>query len=106
MFYIISLQLPISISLSFRFTESLGSGSFGEVFKGKWREQPIAAKRIIDTTFFVELKISHLYGAAENILQLLAYSLNQAEGSRPYLVYPYMENGSVFSRLYYGRPKL
>ena len=89
----------------FRFSESLGKGGFGEVFKGKWREQPIAAKRIKDTTFFVELKISHLYGAAENILQLLAYSFNQKEGNKPYLIYPFMENGSVFHGLR-GKPKL
>ena len=90
----------------FRFSESLGKGGFGEVFKGKWREQSIAAKKIENTSFFVELKVSHLYEAAENILQLLAYSYNQEEGAISYLVYPYMENGSVFSRLHNGRPRL
>ena len=46
------------------------------------------------------MKVSHLYGAAENILQLLAYSYNQEEGAISCLVYPYMENGSVFSKLH------
>jgi len=85
------------------FSESLGRGGFGEVFKGKWREQPIAAKKIENTSFFVEMKVSHLYGAAENILQLLAFSYNQEEGAISCLVYPYMENGSVFSNLLNGR---
>ena len=96
----------ISYFSTFRFSDSLGSGAFGEVFKGKWREQPIAAKKIRDPSFFVELQVSHLYGAAENILQLLAYSFNQIEGNISYLIYPYMEHGSVFRRLYYGRPRL
>ena len=88
---------------TFRFSESLGRGGFGEVFKGKWREQPIAAKKIENTSFSVELKVSHLYEAAENILQLLAYSYNQEEGAISCLVFPYMENGSVFSKLQNGR---
>ena len=76
------------------------------MFKGKWREQPIAAKKIENTSFFVDLNVFHICGGAENILQLLAYSYNQEEGAISYLVYPYMENGSVFSRLHNGRPTL
>ena len=86
---------------------SLGKGKFGEVFKGKWLEQHIAAKRIEDTSFFVELKISHQYGTAENILPLLAISYERSNvQSKPYLVYLHMENGSVFQRLKDGEPKL
>ena len=84
----------------FRFSESLGKGGFGEVFRGKWREQPIAAKKIENISFFVDLKVFYICGGAENILQLLAFSYDQEEGSISCLVYPYMENGSVFSKLH------
>ena len=69
------------------------------MFKGKWREQPIAAKKIENISFFVDLKVFYICGGAENILQLLAFSYDQ-RGSISCLVYPYMENGSVFSKLH------
>ena len=70
------------------------------MFKGKWREQPIAAKKIENISFFVDLKVFYICGGAENILQLLAFSYDREEGSISCLVYPYMENGSVFSKLH------
>lgn len=81
----------------------LGSGGFGNVYKGKLGDGTmVAVKRLKDVTgtagesqFRTELEMISL-AVHRNLLRLIGYcaSLNER-----LLVYPYMSNGSVASRL-------
>lgn len=86
---------------------NLGSGGFGEVFKGEWKQTEVAIKVMNykqknSNNTQVELQQSHnelkyLYSNRHaNIVALYGYSLN---GEKPCLVYELMKNGSLDSRL-------
>ena len=91
----------------------LGSGGFGEVFRGTWNGQDVAVKRILEEKRFqvnseayqrcikqaiVELQALATY-PAENILPLLGISFDSEFRTDPCLVYQLMPNGSVSDRL-------
>ncbi|KAL7305194.1 hypothetical protein TKK_0002584 [Trichogramma kaykai] len=86
----------------------LGSGGFGVVFKGIWKNTEVAIKKIEPKgadladkyalqleQSFREIKILNS-SPHENILPLYAYSL---DGFSPCLVYQLMQNGSLEDRL-------
>ncbi|XP_012254645.2 pelle-like serine/threonine-protein kinase pik-1 [Athalia rosae] len=86
----------------------LGRGSFGTVFKGIWKNTPVAIKRleqrVSDTNgsyvtqlqqSLRELNILNSY-RHDNILPLYAYSMGPEP---PCLVYQFMPNGSLQDRL-------
>ncbi|KAK8972849.1 hypothetical protein V6N11_057358 [Hibiscus sabdariffa] len=87
----------------------LGSGGFGNVYKGKLGESTlVAVKRLKDLTgsfgesqFRTELEMISL-AVHRNLLRLIGYC---ATSNERLLVYPYMSNGSVASRLR-GKPAL
>ncbi|PPR85284.1 hypothetical protein GOBAR_AA35416 [Gossypium barbadense] len=87
----------------------LGSGGFGNVYKGKLVEGTlVAVKRLKDLTgsfgksqFRTELEMISL-AVHRNLLRLIGYC---ATSNERLLVYPYMSNGSVASRLR-GKPAL
>ncbi|KAE8675849.1 Protein NSP-INTERACTING KINASE 1 [Hibiscus syriacus] len=87
----------------------LGSGGFGNVYKGKLGDSTlVAVKRLKDLTgsfgesqFRTELEMISL-AVHRNLLRLIGYC---ATSNERLLVYPYMSNGSVASRLR-GRPAL
>eukprot|EP01114_Cavostelium_apophysatum_P015196 TRINITY_DN4096_c0_g1_i1.p1 TRINITY_DN4096_c0_g1~~TRINITY_DN4096_c0_g1_i1.p1 ORF type:complete len:789 (+),score=95.98 TRINITY_DN4096_c0_g1_i1:134-2500(+) len=72
----------------------LGQGSFGEVFKGEWRNQTVAVKKVkqgVDTTDFMEeANLMLKLRPHENVVQLLGVC------SDPLcIVLKYYENGSL-----------
>lgn len=81
----------------------LGSGGFGNVYRGKLGDGSlVAVKRLKDVTgtagesqFRTELELISL-AVHRNLLRLIGYC---AAPSERLLVYPYMSNGSVASRL-------
>lgn len=81
----------------------LGAGGFGNVYKGKLGDGTIVAvKRLKDVTgsagesqFRTELEMISL-AVHRNLLRLIGYC---ASPNEKLLVYPYMSNGSVASRL-------
>ncbi|KAJ6731672.1 SOMATIC EMBRYOGENESIS RECEPTOR KINASE 1 [Salix purpurea] len=81
----------------------LGAGGFGNVYKGKLGDGTVmAVKRLKDLTgtsgesqFRTELEMISL-AVHRNLLRLIGYCATQNERL---LVYPYMSNGSVASRL-------
>ncbi|XVE98647.1 hypothetical protein REPUB_Repub03eG0124900 [Reevesia pubescens] len=81
----------------------LGTGGFGNVYKGKLGDGTlVAVKRLKDLTgsfgelqFRTELEMISL-AVHRNLLRLLGYC---ATSNERLLVYPYMSNGSVASRL-------
>ncbi|XP_022730001.1 probable LRR receptor-like serine/threonine-protein kinase At4g30520 [Durio zibethinus] len=87
----------------------LGSGGFGNVYKGKLGDGTlVAVKRLKDLTgsfgesqFRTELEMISL-AVHRNLLRLIGYCATSIERL---LVYPYMSNGSVASRLR-GKPAL
>ncbi|GMI92865.1 CLAVATA3 INSENSITIVE RECEPTOR KINASE 2, CLE-RESISTANT RECEPTOR KINASE [Hibiscus trionum] len=87
----------------------LGSGGFGNVYKGKLGDSTlVAVKRLKDLTgsfgesqFRTELEMISL-AVHRNLLRLIGYC---ATSNERLLVYPYMSNGSVASRLR-GKPAL
>ncbi|OAY31465.1 probable LRR receptor-like serine/threonine-protein kinase At4g30520 [Manihot esculenta] len=87
----------------------LGAGGFGNVYKGKLGNGTmVAVKRLKDVTgnsgesqFRTELEMISL-AVHRNLLKLIGYC---ATPSERLLVYPYMSNGSVASRLR-GKPAL
>ncbi|KAK8550130.1 hypothetical protein V6N13_118659 [Hibiscus sabdariffa] len=87
----------------------LGSGGFGNVYKGKLGDSTlVAVKRLKDLTgsfgesqFMTELEMISL-AVHRNLLRLIGYC---ATSNERLLVYPYMSNGSVASRLR-GKPAL
>ncbi|XVF47848.1 hypothetical protein PTKIN_Ptkin03bG0143500 [Pterospermum kingtungense] len=87
----------------------LGAGGFGNVYKGKLGDGTlVAVKRLKDLTgsfgesqFRTELEMISL-AVHRNLLRLIGYC---ATSSERLLVYPYMSNGSVASRLR-GKPAL
>ena len=94
----------------FHYSNQIGKGGFGEVYKGRRNHQDIAVKRIrsdkrldqdtylrIINQFIVELQAMHTF-PAENILLLLYYSYSEDLSTEPCLVYQYMPNGSVADR--------
>ncbi|RVW88353.1 putative LRR receptor-like serine/threonine-protein kinase [Vitis vinifera] len=87
----------------------LGSGGFGNVYKGKLGDGTmVAVKRLKDVTgtagesqFRTELEMISL-AVHRNLLRLIGYC---ATPNERLLIYPYMSNGSVASRLR-GKPAL
>ncbi|XP_022755355.1 probable LRR receptor-like serine/threonine-protein kinase At2g23950 [Durio zibethinus] len=87
----------------------LGTGGFGNVYKGKLGDGTlVAVKRLKDLTgsfgesqFRTELEMISL-AVHRNLLRLIGYC---ATSNERLLVYPYMSNGSVASRLR-GKPLL
>ncbi|GLU10310.1 hypothetical protein SLE2022_271260 [Rubroshorea leprosula] len=87
----------------------LGTGGFGNVYKGKLGDGTlVAVKRLKDLTgsfgesqFRTELEMISL-AVHRNLLRLIGFC---ATSSERLLVYPYMSNGSVASRLR-GKPAL
>lgn len=87
----------------------LGAGGFGNVYKGKLGDGTlVAVKRLKDVTgtagesqFRTELEMISL-AVHRNLLRLIGYC---ATSNEKLLVYPYMSNGSVASRLR-GKPAL
>ncbi|KAH9606231.1 hypothetical protein KSS87_008044 [Heliosperma pusillum] len=87
----------------------LGSGGFGNVYKGKLSDGTmVAVKRLKDISgtsgelqFQTELELISL-AVHRNLLRLIGFC---ATSSERLLVYPYMANGSVASRLK-GKPPL
>ncbi|KAG8501206.1 hypothetical protein CXB51_003330 [Gossypium anomalum] len=87
----------------------LGTGGFGNVYKGKLGDDTlVAVKRLKDLTgsfgesqFRTELEMISL-AVHRNLLRLIGYC---ATSNERLLVYPYMSNGSVASRLR-GKPAL
>ncbi|KAJ6923594.1 LRR receptor-like serine/threonine-protein kinase [Populus alba x Populus x berolinensis] len=87
----------------------LGTGGFGNVYKGKLGDRTmVAVKRLKDLTgtsgesqFRTELEMISL-AVHRNLLRLIGYC---ATSNERLLVYPYMSNGSVASRLR-GKPAL
>ena len=81
----------------------LGAGGFGNVYKGKLGDGTlVAVKRLKDVTgtagesqFRTELEMISL-AVHRNLLRLIGYC---ATSNEKLLVYPYMSNGSVASRL-------
>ena len=81
----------------------LGAGGFGNVYKGKLGDGTmVAVKRLKDITgttgesqFRTELEMISL-AVHRNLLRLIGYCATSHERL---LVYPYMSNGSVASRL-------
>lgn len=81
----------------------LGSGGFGNVYRGKLGDGTlVAVKRLKDVTgiagesqFRTELELISL-AVHRNLLKLIGYCATPCERL---LVYPYMSNGSVASRL-------
>lgn len=94
---------------SFSSKNILGSGGFGNVYRGKLGDGTlVAVKRLKDVTgtagesqFRTELELISL-AVHRNLLRLIGYC---AAPNERLLVYPYMSNGSVASRLR-GRPTL
>ncbi|CAN1223520.1 Probable LRR receptor-like serine/threonine-protein kinase At2g23950 [Linum grandiflorum] len=91
----------------------LGAGGFGNVYKGKLGDgSTVAVKRLKDLTgssgesqFRTELEMISL-AVHRNLLRLVGYC---ATANERLLVYPYMSNGSVASRLrgiFCGKPAL
>ncbi|KAJ7955693.1 Serine/threonine protein kinase [Quillaja saponaria] len=87
----------------------LGAGGFGNVYKGKLGDGTmVAVKRLKDvigtageSQFRTELEMISL-AVHRNLLRLIGYC---ATASERLLIYPYMSNGSVASRLR-GKPAL
>ncbi|KAM0017850.1 putative protein kinase RLK-Pelle-LRR-II family [Helianthus debilis subsp. tardiflorus] len=87
----------------------LGAGGFGNVYKGKLGDGTmVAVKRLKDingtageSQFRTELELISL-AVHRNLLRLIGYCVTPAERL---LVYPFMSNGSVASRLR-GKPSL
>uniref|UniRef100_A0A6N2N495 non-specific serine/threonine protein kinase n=1 Tax=Salix viminalis TaxID=40686 RepID=A0A6N2N495_SALVM len=87
----------------------LGTGGFGNVYKGKLGDRTmVAVKRLKDMTgtagesqFRTELEMISL-AVHRHLLRLIGYC---ATSNERLLVYPYMSNGSVASRLR-GKPAL
>ncbi|CAN1811613.1 Probable LRR receptor-like serine/threonine-protein kinase At2g23950 [Linum perenne] len=97
---------------SFSSKNILGAGGFGNVYKGKLGDgSTVAVKRLKDLTgssgesqFRTELEMISL-AVHRNLLRLVGYC---ATANERLLVYPYMSNGSVASRLreFTGKPAL
>lgn len=84
-----------------QFTEKIGEGGFGSVFKGKFGEEKIAVKRLDQagqgkSEFLAEVQtigsIHHI-----NLVRLIGFC---AEKSHRLLVYEYMPNGSLDRWIY------
>lgn len=81
----------------------IGTGSFGQVYVAEWQGEKVAIKRAISTVRSDEI-ISMIEKEAEiwfplkhkNVTPLWGVALNT---DRPFLVMPYMPNGSVFEYL-------
>ncbi|KAL2482881.1 putative LRR receptor-like serine/threonine-protein kinase [Forsythia ovata] len=94
---------------NFRSKNILGAGGFGNVYRGKLEDgMLVAVKRLKDVTgttgelqFRTELELISL-AVHRNLLRVIGYC---ATPSERLLVYPYMSNGSVASRLR-GKPAL
>lgn len=89
----------------------LGKGGFGDVYRGRLADGTVVAvKRLKDTAsasgeaqFRTEVEMISL-AVHRHLLRLLGFCAEPASGER-LLVYPYMPNGSVASRLR-GKPAL
>ena len=97
-------------------SDRLGAGGFGEVYKGVRHCQNIAVKKFkkekhlklknsdpkyqqfIDQ-FKTELRAMHQF-PAENILRLMCVSFSEDLSTEPCLVYEFMSEGSLFDRLF------
>ncbi|RVW14452.1 putative LRR receptor-like serine/threonine-protein kinase [Vitis vinifera] len=93
----------LNINDNFSTKNILGSGGFGNVYKGKLGDGTmVAVKRLKDVTgtagesqFRTELEMISL-AVHRNLLRLIGYC---ATPNERLLIYPYMSNGSVASRL-------
>lgn len=85
--------------------EKIGSGHFGEVFKGQWEGSPVALKRISnsDTSLLNELSVlKHLNHP--NIVRY--FGVHQSSVGDLYLVMEYMCFGSLNNFLVHNRNEL
>jgi hypothetical protein len=93
-----SFLTPIS---SIKFERELGSGSFGKVFIGKWRQTTVAFKvcnvpgKMED--FMQEAALMMKLTPHPNVVQLLAISI---DGPEPVIVLEYCDEGSLDTLLF------
>jgi hypothetical protein len=93
-----SFLTPIS---SIKFERELGSGSFGKVFIGKWRQTTVALKvcnvpsKMED--FLQEAALMMKLTPHPNVVQLLAISI---DGPEPVIVLEFCEEGSLDTMLF------
>ncbi|WVZ72141.1 hypothetical protein U9M48_020650 [Paspalum notatum var. saurae] len=89
------------------FSEKLGEGGYGMVFKGALKDGRLVAVKLLhnsrgDGEEFVNEVVSIVNTSHVNIVCLLGFCL---EGSRRGLVYEYMSNGSLERYIYSKNPK-
>ena len=89
------------------FSEKLGEGGYGMVFKGELKDgRPVAVKLLHnsrgDGEEFVNEVVSIVNTSHVNIVCLLGFCI---EGSRRGLIYEYMPNGSLERYIYSENPK-
>ena len=84
---------------NFNAANVIGSGGFGIVYKGFWKNTTVAIKRLKDCGNFgqaiTELRVLSQY-RIDNIVPLYGVSV---DGNEPCLIYQYMVNGSLDDRL-------
>ncbi|RCV18115.1 hypothetical protein SETIT_3G274600v2 [Setaria italica] len=92
----------------FSYRNLLGRGGFGNVYKGRLADGSlVAVRRLNERTpgmklqFETEVEMSGMVVAHRNLLRLCGFCMTSAECL---LVYPYMGNGSVASRLRERKP--
>ncbi|CAO2198858.1 unnamed protein product [Urochloa humidicola] len=89
------------------FSEKLGEGGYGMVFKGALRDGRLVAVKLLrnsrgDGEEFVNEVVSIVNASHVNIVCLLGFCI---EGSRRGLIYEYMPNGSLERYIYSENPK-
>lgn len=84
---------------NFNVANVIGSGGFGIVYKGHWKNTTVAIKRLKDCGNFgqaiTELRVLSQY-RIDNIVPLYGVSV---DGNEPCLIYQFMVNGSLDDRL-------
>ncbi|RCV24532.1 hypothetical protein SETIT_5G092500v2 [Setaria italica] len=89
------------------FSEKLGEGGYGMVFKGALKDGRLVAVKLLhnsrgDGEEFVNEVVSIVNASHVNIVCLLGFCI---EGSRRGLIYEYMPNGSLERYIYSENPK-
>lgn len=89
----------LSATDNFNVQNIIGSGGFGIVYKGFWKNTTVAIKRLKDCGNFgqaiTELRVLSQY-RIDNIVPLYGVSV---DGNEPCLIYQFMPNGSLDDRL-------